>query len=112
MRFASKTPLTSYLGDNMKFESFTKEAICELLEYLADNETFASVKGLEEFKVDDVKNLLKKIASEIDDQVVEEVQAAQKPQYSQYNLSPKALSLISCLSPREEMLLFKSFHLL
>ena len=95
----------------MKFKNVTKEAVCELLLYLADQEEFESLKSLKSFTKEEVQEVLREIVVQLREELTEEG-GNQRPHYQEYNLSPKALSLISCLSPREEMLLFKSFKLL
>lgn len=94
----------------MHFKSHTPEAVSELLLYLAENEDFSSTKSIgSSFSKKEIKNILKEIAEQIKDSGFEE--EAPRANYSDQSLSPKALSLISCLSPREEMLLFKSFKI-
>lgn len=96
----------------MKFKNFTKEAVCELLLYLAENEEFQSVKSLKGIKKEDVYGVLQEIADQLKQEVTGEEGLNQRPHYPDFNLSPKAMALISSLSPREEMLLFKSFKII
>ena len=96
---------------SMKFKDLSQEAVAELLYFLADNEDFSSLKNLKGMvSKNEVMEVLKEIADQIKIQATEE-DPVQKPDYTEQNLSPKALSLISCLSPREEMLLFRSFKI-
>lgn len=95
----------------MKFKNITKEAVCELLLYLAEHEEFESLKSLKAFTKEEMQEVLREIAIQLKEELTDEG-GSQRPHYQEYNLSPKALSLISCLSPREELLLFKSFKLL
>lgn len=96
----------------MKFKNFTKEAVYELLLYLAENEEFQSVKSLKGVKKEDVYGVLQEIADQLKQEVAGEEGLNQRPHYPDFNLSPKAMALISSLSPREEMLLFKSFKII
>ena len=95
----------------MKFQNFSNEVVSELLGFLADHEEFNSVKAMGEFSTDEVKSILHQLSKQLREQGLEDM-SADKPRYEDLSLSPKALSLISCLSPREEMLLFKSFRVL
>lgn len=88
-----------------------REAVTELLLFLAENESFASLSALKGLTVEDVQEVIREIAFQLKEEVTEEG-PDQRPQYSSFKLSPKAMALISTLSPREEMLLFKSFKLL
>lgn len=94
----------------MKFKNVTKEAVCELLFYLAEKEDFSSIKKLKGFNQEEVAEIIRELAIQLKNQVADEG-PNQKANSEEFNLSPKALSLISCLSPREELLLFKSFKL-
>lgn len=96
----------------MKFSNTSHEAVGELLQHLADNEEFQSLKKVADFSPADVRVILREIAAQLQEVGGEDVKGTAKPNYEKLKLSPKAVSLISCLSPREEILLFKSFHLL
>lgn len=89
----------------------SREAVTELLLFLAENESFASLSALKGLTVEDVQEVIRELALQLKEEVTEEG-APQRPQYSSFKLTPKAMALISALSPREEMLLFKSFKLL
>lgn len=89
----------------------SREAVCELLLFLAENESFESLSALKGLNLEDVQEVFREMAFQLKDEVTEEG-GNQRPQYSSFKLSPKAMALISALSPREEMLLFKSFKLL
>lgn len=95
----------------MKFSNISKEAVSELLNYLAEHEEFTSMNALRAFSKQEIREVLYEISRQLKSEVIEEG-PHQRPHYPDYHLSPKALALISCLSPREEMLLFKSFKLL
>lgn len=90
----------------------SREAVTELLLFLADNEAFPSLSGLKGLTREDVSEVLREMAFQLRDEVTDGDGSSQRPQYSSFKLSPKAMALISALSPREEMLLFKSFRLL
>lgn len=92
----------------MKLEQISNEALAELLLYLAENEEFQSVKRLKGFSVADVKGVMMALAEQIK-KIKPEPEGPHRPQYDKLQLSPKALALLSSLSPREEMLLFRSF---
>ena len=95
----------------LQFQKLSKEAVCELLSFLQENEEFSSLKSLKGISKQDVRGVLEEIVTQLQKELIEEM-PAQKPNYSDHSLSSDAMSLISCLSPREEMLLFKSFKLL
>ena len=98
-------------GENfMRFKDVTKDAVCELLFYLAENEDFCSLSKLKTFSKSEVSEIIKEIAFQLKSEMADEG-PQQKQNNSNYGLSSKALSLVSCLSPREELLLFKSFKL-
>lgn len=94
----------------MKFKNLTHEAVCELLLYLAEYEDFESIKRLNGLKKEMVREIFQEIAAQLRQEMNSETTA--RPDYSHLNLSSEALSIISSLSPREEMLLFKSFRLI
>ncbi len=92
----------------MKFKNFTKETVYELLTYLAENEDFSSLETLKSFSKKEVVEILKEIALGLKEEMnTEEVGA--RPSLSDTNLSPKTISVLSSLSPKEELLLFKTF---
>jgi hypothetical protein len=95
----------------MKFSKATKEAVTELLTYLAEQENFKSFSTAHGFDKEEIKEVLLEIAVQLKKEASEEM-PNQRVNYNEFELSPKALSLISCLSPREEMLLFKTFRLM
>lgn len=97
----------------MQFKDFNAEAVCEMLLYLADYEEFHSLKevGISPKEAKDIlRELVFLIKSEVGSSE-EVVSYQQKASYSSLEISSQAQSLISCLSPREEMLLFRSFKL-
>lgn len=91
----------------MKFKDFNKEVVGYLLEHLAKCERFESAKALG-IESSEVAQVLRELASHIS-QLTEET--VERPRYDDLSLSPKAMALISCLSPHEEAVLFKSFRL-
>lgn len=93
----------------MKFKHMNPDAVCELLIHLAEHEDFKSIKALG-LKEDDVRDVLHEMAAQLKLAITAETSGT-RPDYSQLNLSTEAMSLLSSLSPREEMLLFKSFRL-
>ena len=95
----------------MKFKNFTKEAVCELLCFLAEHEDFGSLKELKGLSKEEVAEIFMEIVLHLREDMIDEG-PNHRLDHSGFNLSPKSLSLISCLSPREEMLLFRSFKLL
>lgn len=96
----------------MKFKNFSKEAVSELLVYLSESEEFQSIRAVTGFSKKDVCEVLEEIAIQLKQESVTEEGMNQRPNYPDFNLSPKAMALISSLSPREEMLLFKSFKII
>ncbi|OGQ08817.1 MAG: hypothetical protein A3G32_06585 [Deltaproteobacteria bacterium RIFCSPLOWO2_12_FULL_40_28] len=94
-----------------KLNTLENEVGGELLSFLAEHEEFISAKKAG-FSSDEVKAFLVELSQVLKDQGKEEIPGQPRPKYEDLELSPKALSLISCLSPREELLLFRSFKLL
>ncbi len=94
----------------MKFKDFSCSTVGELLTYLADNEKFESVKQLGEMSPNQVKDILRVIAAELKKSDVMD-SAYNKADVGSFELSSQAMKLVSCLSPREETILFKSFKL-
>lgn len=95
----------------MKLKNISNETASELLLYLVEHEDFPSLKGLKTFSKEEVIEILKEISLMLKEASVQEA-GFQKADVSGFELSSQALSLISCLSPREETILFKSFRLL
>lgn len=95
----------------MKFSKATKEAVTELLTLLADQEDFKSLSAAQGFEKEEIKEVLLEIATQLKKEADEEVPSG-RVNYNDFEFTPKALSLISCLSPREEQLLFKTFRLM
>lgn len=100
-------------GDtSMTFKKFEPEMVCEFLLLLAEKGDFSKITDeFSDIRESDIHLILKEVSEFIRKKMVEEV-PQQRPQYSQLNLSSKAMSVVSCLSPREEMILFKSFKIL
>lgn len=96
----------------MIFKEFAKEAVSELLIYLADNEDFKSLKGVSAFTQSDVRRILRELAQQLKEEENLETNNEKRPQYDDLELSSQAMALISSLSPREELLLFKSFKII
>lgn len=95
----------------MKFKKYSAKTVTELLLHLAEHEEFSSLEGLKEFGREEVSEIIKEIVNMI--QVSSSGDGAfQKTDLSGFELSSKALTLISSLSPREESILFKSFQLM
>ncbi len=95
----------------MKLKNFSADTVSELLIYLAEHEEFPSLKNLREFKKEEVCDMLKELAQSLKEASLTEG-GFQKADLNGFELSSKALSLISALSPREENILFKSFKLI
>ncbi len=93
-----------------KFKKHSAKTVSELLLYLAEHEDFSSLDGLKEFNGIEVAEIIKEIAHAIQESSSGDG-AFQKTDLSGFELSSKALTLISSLSPREETILFKSFQL-
>lgn len=94
----------------MKFTQMSREAVCELLVFLAENEEFPSVKALKNLSTEEVSQALTELAEGLRSEAAAEEPAA-KANYNTRELSEKTLNLIGSLSPKEEMLLFKSFKI-
>lgn len=94
----------------MKFKNLSQELVVELLMHLAKNEDFASLKTLKAFSKEEVAEVLIEIAEHLKNEITLET-LGQKVDFNNFDLSTQAQSLISCLSPREEMILFKSFKI-
>lgn len=95
----------------MEFKNYPKEVVSEILMHLADHESFGSLKGLKDVSRKEVAEIIREISKKLKAESEAEL-TGEKPSYTEHKLSQKTLALISCLSPREEMLLFKSFHLI
>lgn len=94
----------------MKFKEFSTGTVVELLNFLADYEKFESVKQLGEMSTNQVKDILRTIATQLKDTEVAD-STYNKADIGSFELSSQAMKLVSCLSPREETILFKSFKL-
>lgn len=84
--------------------------VAELLEYLAENESFASVKGFYSIKPNDVRSVLDELANQIRDLSVDEP-IMRRSQVKEKDLASKTSQAISKLSPKEEEVLFRSFKI-
>jgi len=100
-------------GDrSMAFSKFEPEMVCELLVLLSEKGDFSRISSeYKDLKDSDIRLVLKEISDYMSKRLIEETPSS-RPQYGQLNLSQKAMSVVSCLSPREEMILFKSFKIL
>jgi hypothetical protein len=100
-------------GDTtMTFKKYEPEMVCEFLLMLAEKGDFDKITSeFKDIRDDDIRMILKEVSEYLSKRLVEEI-PSQRPQYSHLNLSQKAMSVVSCLSPREEMILFKSFKVL
>lgn len=94
----------------MKLKNFDSEIAYQLLMYLADNETFPSLAKFKEVKKSEVAEMLKEIAQSIKQSAQAEA-TVQRTQLDESDLSAKTMSVLSQLSPKEEMILFKTFKL-
>ncbi|MBX7149200.1 hypothetical protein K1X76_08935 [bacterium] len=95
----------------MKFNNLSREAVSELLMFLAENESFDSIKKQKGVTRQDVVEIFKEISKQLMEEELKEG-VEQRVQFNDSEFSPKVQALISSLSPREEMLLFKSFKIL
>ena len=93
----------------MKFKNFSQDVVAELLLHLAENEDFSSIKSLKAFTKEEVVEILNEISIGLKNEIT--LEAGPKVDFNNFDLSTQAQSLISCLSPREEMILFKSFKI-
>jgi len=94
----------------MKFKDFSASTVAELLNFLADHEKFESIKQLGEVSSSQVKDILRTISAQLKDSEVAD-STYNKADVGSFELSSQAMQLVSCLSPREETILFKSFKL-
>ena len=96
-----------------KIASVPKETVAELLYYLAENERFSSVtanlKG--DFSVPQVRNLLREVASTINEEAQDESVATDRVRVGA-ELSPKAREVLASLTPEEESKLLSAFGLI
>ena len=94
----------------MEFKKFSAETVAELLEFLADHESFESINKIKNITPDDVHELMQELASglrkpEFDKTIIQR-EAARKPEFS-FNTS----QVLDKLSAQEEDALFKSFKI-
>lgn len=94
----------------MELKTYTKDAVAELLVYLADNEDFKSAAKLKSFSNKDIKNVLRELADSIKADAARDV-LVHKSELSQKDYSANLNKVVSSLSPHEENLLFKSFRI-
>lgn len=94
----------------MNFKHHTKDAVAELLNYLADHEDFKSIKQLKSFTKGDVTALFREMAESLKNESAKEPLIS-KQDIKQKEFSPNLNRVVSGLSPHEESLLFKSFRI-
>ena len=90
----------------MIFQEYSENFIAELLTFVAKSEPLLSVKSLG-LQPDEAKKIFKELAKVLKENAGD---TQEKGRYDDSSLSPRVLSLLSTLTPREEKLLFKSFH--
>lgn len=94
----------------MEFKNHTPESVAELLLYLAEHESFQSIKALKEFTRSDVVNILREMAAHL--QEFSRNSMWIKRQSLNRRDIPDALHrVIANLSPKEEETLWKSFKI-
>lgn len=98
----------------VKIASLPKETVAELIRYLAEHESFASVsKGLEGgFTVQQVRALLREVADGLSQEAEEEQKSLVHELRRDEDLSSRAKEVMSTLSPREERRLLAAFGLI
>lgn len=94
----------------MELKNYTKDAVAELLVYLADNEDFKSATKLKSFTKKDIKSVLRELADSIKTDSAKDA-LVHKNELSQKDFSANLNKVVSSLSPHEESLLFKSFRI-
>jgi hypothetical protein len=86
-----------------------KQALSELIFYLAEHEEFRSIESLGTFTTAEVKNALRELAFQLRREADQE-QDLSKMDYKHLDeLSPKVKQVLSTLTPREFQTLFKQF---
>jgi hypothetical protein len=94
----------------MEFKNHTPESVAELLLYLAEHESFQSVKALKEFTRSDVTNILKELAANLQE-FSRNSTWIKRQSLSRRNIPDTLHSVIANLSPKEEETLWKSFKI-
>ncbi|MDO8643992.1 MAG: hypothetical protein Q7S00_03370 [bacterium] len=98
----------------MKIKALPKEVVAELLHFLADTESFQETIQVlgESVEIADLRRALREVGSALRQEAQEEAQAVRTTS-SQNNkhLSPKAREILTCLTPREERIISKTFGL-
>jgi hypothetical protein len=102
--------LKNTLGDSMKTSQFTPDTIAELLVYLADRETFPSLKSLKNWSKQDVKTVFEELAANLRQSASKEP-IVRKSQINAQEFNDKTRKIINKLTPQEEEILLKSFKI-
>ena len=96
----------------MKIKALPKETLAELLHFLADTESFEQTTQIlgASVAIGDLRRALREIGSVLRKEAQEEAKAAGSTSSNENShLSPKAKELLSCLTPREERIVSKTF---
>lgn len=94
----------------MKFEKYSYETVAELLAFLADHESFDSIRTVKNVSSDDIRELFHDMAGQLRDQA-KNTPIMRKSQLQQKDLAYKTHQVISKLTPQEEEILFKTFKI-
>ena len=94
----------------MKFEKYSYETVAELLAYLAENESFDSLRAVKNVTTDELRELLQDMASQLREKA-KDTPIMRKSQLQKKDLAYKTHQVISKLTPQEEEILFKTFKI-
>lgn len=97
----------------MECKTMPKETAAEVLQFLAEHETFRSITDLvgEDLAVEEVRALLREIAAALRKEAAVATRTAYDVAHCDY-LTGHSKQIISCLSPMEEKTLLGAFGLI
>lgn len=94
----------------MKFSKYSVDMVAELLEYMADHEDFADLRGIVNLSKSDIQTVLTELAQQVRAQGGKEP-LLRRSQINQSDLTANVSQVISKLSPKEEEQLLRSFRI-
>ncbi len=94
----------------MEFKKYSPDTIAELLIFLADNESFSSLKGLPSFSKAEVSSILHEVANNLKSASHNQITIS-KDSVKQKEMTDNIHKVISKLTPHEENILLKSFKI-
>jgi hypothetical protein len=94
----------------MKFSQFSPDTVAELLVYLADQESFGSLKNLKNWSRQEVKTVFVELANHLKEASNKEPMV-RRSQLKPEEFGDKTRKLINKLTPEEEDILLRSFKI-